>query len=237
MSLIKNPGRIAGSLYVLASIVGIFGLVYVPSKLIVDGNAAETGRNIAASETLFRLGISAHLMGEALFVFVALALYDLLKEVNGRQALYMLTLILIAIPIAFLNELNAIAALLLVRGAGFLGVFDQPQRNALAMFFLNVHGYGFDGAGIFWGLWLFPLGLLVYRSGFLPRILGIALIANGFAFPINSFTSLVLPQYEALVSRWTRPFHFGEQLFMLWLVIMGAVPKSQLSTASVARLS
>jgi hypothetical protein len=234
MSFTKNPGRFAGSLYVVASIVGIFGLVYVPSKLIVNGNAAETARNIAASETLFRLGISAHLIGEALFVFVALVLYDLLKAVNNRHALYMLTLILIAIPIAFLNELNAIAALVLVRGSDFLSVFDQPQRNALAMFFLKMHGYGFDIAGIFWGLWLFPLGLLVYRSRFLPRILGVALMVNCFAFPINSFTSLLLPHYEDLVSRWMRPFHFGEQVFMLWLLIMGAMPKPQSNTPYVA---
>jgi hypothetical protein len=225
MSFTKNPGRFAGLLYVLASIVGIFGLLYVPSKLIVNGNAVETARNIAASETLFRLGIAAHLIGEALFVFVALALYDLLKAVNHRNALYMLTLILVAIPIAFLNELNAIAATFLVRGSEFLSVFDQSQRDALAMLFLNVHGYGFDVAGIFWGLWLFPLGLLVYRSGFLPRILGVALMVNCFAFLINSLTSLVLPHYGGLVSGWMRPFHFGEQVFMLWLVIMGAKPK------------
>lgn len=231
MSFIKNPGRIAGLLYVLSSIVGIFGLIYVPSKLIVDGNAAETARNIAASETLFRLGIFAHLAGEALFVFVALALYHLLKPVNSRLALCMLTLILVAIPIAFLNELNALAALLLARGSEFLSAFDQSQRNALTMFFWNVHGYGFDIAGIFWGLWLFPLGLLVYRSGFIPRILGVLLMVNCFAFPINSFASLVLPHYDAVVSRWMRPFHFGEQIFMLWLLIMGAIPKPQVSSS------
>jgi len=84
----------------------------------------------------------------------------------------MLTLILVGVPIAFLNEVNAIAASLLARGSEFLSVFGQPQRDTLAMF-LNVHGYGFDVAGIFWGLWLFALGLLVYRSGFLPRILGV----------------------------------------------------------------
>jgi hypothetical protein len=128
-------------LYVLASIVGIFGLLYVPSKLIVAGNAVETARHIAASETLFRFGIAAHLIGEAMFVFVALALYDLLKAVNHRNALCMLTLILVAIPIAFLNELNAIAALVLVQGADFLSSFEQLRRDALAMFFLNVHGY------------------------------------------------------------------------------------------------
>jgi hypothetical protein len=234
MRFTKDPGRIAGLLYVLASIVGIFGLLYVPSKLIVSGNAVVTARNIAASETLFRLGIAAHLIGEALFVFVALALYDLLKAVNHRNALCMLTLILVAIPIAFLNELNAIGALVLLRGADFLSLFEQPQRDALAMLFLNVHGYGFDVAGIFWGLWLFPLGLLVYRSGFLPRILGVALMANCFAFLISSLTSLVLPHYEAIVHGWMRPFHFGEQAFMLWLLIMGAKPKPLASPAYCA---
>jgi hypothetical protein len=231
MNFIKNPGRLAGFLYVLASVVGIFGLLYVPSKLIVDGNAVATARNIAASETLYRLGIAAHLVGEALFVFVALALYDLLKPVNHRNALCMLTLILVAIPIAFLNELNAIAALVLVRGADFLSLFDQPQRDALAMVFLNVHGYGFDVAGIFWGLWLFPLGLLVYRSGFIPRILAVALMVNCVAFLISSLTSLVLPHYDSLVHGWMRPFHFGEQAFMLWLLIMGAKPKPLASPA------
>jgi hypothetical protein len=221
----KNPGRFAGLLYVLASLLGVFGLLYVPSKLIVYGNPAETAHRIAASEALFRLGIGSHLAGEALFVFVALALYDLLKPVNGRWASHMLILILLAIPIVFLNELNAIAALVLVRGSGFLPVFDPPQREALAMLFLNLRGYGFDLAGIFWGLWLFPLGLLVYRSGFMPRILGIALIVNCFAFPINSFTSLMLPSYEALVGAWMQPLHLGEPAFMLWLLIMGAKPK------------
>jgi hypothetical protein len=214
MRFTKNPGRIAGLLYVLASAVGIFGLLYVPSKLIVDGNAVETARNIAASETLFRLGIAAHLIGEALFVFVALALYDLLKAVNPRNALCMLTLILVAIPMAFLNELNAVAALSLVHGADFLSLFSQPQRDALAM--------------------LFPLGLLVYRSGFLPRILGVALMVNCFAFLITSLTSLVLPHYAALVHGWMRPFHFGEQVFMLWLLIMGAKPRPLASPASCA---
>jgi hypothetical protein len=237
MRFTKDSGRIAGLLYVIASIVGIFGLLYVPSKLIVSGNAVVTAHNIAASETLFRLGIAAHLIGEALFVFVALALYDLLKAVNHKNALCMLTLILVAIPIAFLNELNAIGTLVLVRGADFLSIFGPPQRDALAMLLLNVHGYGFDFAGIFWGLWLFPLGLLVYRSGFLPRILGVALMANCFAFLISSLTSLVLPHYETIVHGWMRPFHFGEQAFMLWLLIMGAKPQPLASPVYCARPS
>jgi len=232
MSFAKNPGRFAGLLYVVSSIFGVFGLLYVPSKLIVRGNATATAHNIAGSETLFRLGIAADLIGQALFILVALALYNLLKEVNRRHALTMLTLILVAAPIAFLNELNAIGALVMVRGADFLALFDKPQRDALAMLFLNLRSYGFDIAGILWGLWLFPLGLLVYRSGFLPRILGVLLMVNCFAFPINSFTRLLLPQYAHIVSRWTMPLMFGELLFMLWLVVMGA--KTAISTQQSA---
>jgi Domain of unknown function (DUF4386) len=225
MSFIKNPGRFAGLLYVLVSIPGVFALIYVPNKLIVHGNATATANNIAASETLFRLGIAAQLISQILFMWVALALYDLLKGVNRRHAAVMLTLIVVSIPIALLNELNAIAALILVRGADFLSVFDKPHREALAMLFINLHSQGFGIAGIFWGVWLFPLGVLVYRSGFIPRILGVLLMANCFSYVVNSFTSLILPQYANIVSRWMMPLGFGELLFMFWLLIMGARPK------------
>jgi len=217
------------------SVPGFFALIYVPSKLIVHGNATATANNIAASEMLFRLGIACNLISQAGFVFVALALYDLLKGVNQRQASVMVVLIVVSIPIAFLNELNAIAALVLVRGADFLSIFEKPQRDTLAMLFLNLHSYGFDVAGLFWGLWLFPLGLLVYRSGFLPRILGILLMLNGFTYPVNSLTSLLLPQYEHIVSQWMTPLSFGELLFMFWLLIKGANANSLVGPASTIR--
>lgn len=234
MNSTRNPGRFAGLLYVLISIPGIFALIYVPGKLIVQGNATATASNIAAHETLFRLGIAANLISQILFMWVALALYDLLKGVNRRQAALMLTLIVLPVPIVLLNELNAIAALILVRGADFLSIFEKPQRDSLAMLFLNLHSHGFDITAIFWGLWLFPLGLLVYRSGFIPRLLGVLLMLNGFTFPVNSFTSLLLPQYESIVSRWMKPLSFAELLFMFWLLIMGAKPKPLPGPASPA---
>lgn len=133
MSSTKDPGRFAGLLYLLTSIIGFFALGYVPGKLIVHGNAAATTNNISASQTLFRLGIAGELIGQAGFIFVALALYDLLKGVNWRHASLMVILIVVSVPIAFLNELNSFAALVLVRGADFLSIFDKPQRDALAM--------------------------------------------------------------------------------------------------------
>jgi Domain of unknown function (DUF4386) len=225
MSSTMNPGRFAGLLYVLVSIPGAFALIYVPSKLIVHGNATATASNIASSETLFRAGIAAELISQILFMWVALALYDLLKGVHQRHASLMLGLIVVSIPIALLNELNAIAALILVRGADFLSIVEKPQRDALAMLFLNLHSRGFVIAEIFWGLWLFPLGLLVYRSGFLPRTLGVLLMANCCTYVVNSFTFLLLPQYEHIVSRLMMPLGFGELLFMFWLLIKGANPK------------
>jgi hypothetical protein len=224
MNLTTNPGRFAGLLYVLASIAGFFAMGYVPGKLIVRENAAATAANILASETLFRLGIAAELIGQAGFIFVALGLYLLLKGVSRRQALLMVTLIVVSIPIAFLNELNSIAALILVRGANYLSVFDQLQRESLAMLFLNLHHHGFVVAELFWGLWLFPLALLVYRSRFLPRLLGVWLALAGFAWVILSLTGIVSPQSQDKLFIYAQPAFFGEIAFMLWLLIKGANP-------------
>jgi uncharacterized protein DUF4386 len=224
MTSAKNPGRFAGALYVLMSVVGFFAIGYVPAKLIVHGNAAATIHNIAAHETLFRLGIAAQLIGHAGFIFVSLALYDLLKSVNRRQASLMVVLIVLAVPIAFLNEVNSFAALLLIRGADFLTAFDQPQREALAMLFVNLHGRGLVTAELFWGLWLFPLGALVYRSRFLPRFLGVWLVLAGIAWVALSLTGILAPQYQTQLNRYAQPAFFGEIAFMFWLLIKGANP-------------
>ena len=220
----RNPGRFAGLLYLLVSIPGAFALLYVPGRLIVDGNATATAANIAASGTLFRFGIAVQLISQALFILVPLALYELLKGVSRRHATLMVILIVVAIPIAMLNELNAVAALALVRGADFLSTFEQPQREALAMLFLDLHAHGLDVAGIFWGLWLFPLGVLVYRSRFLPRFLGMWLGLAGVAYVTLSLTAILLPQYRDRVFVISQPATIGELAFMLWLVIKGASP-------------
>src|SRR5467141_4526178 len=232
MSFTKNPGRFAGLLYVLMSIPGFFSIVYVPSKLIVHGNATATANNISASETLFRLGIAAQLIGMAGFIFVALTLYDLLKGVNRRHASLMVTLIVVSVPIAFLNELNSIAALVLVRGADFLSIIEKPQRDALAMLFLNLHFYGFVVAEIFSGLWLLPLALLVYRSRFLPRFLGVWFAFTGFAWVVLSLTGVLSLQYYDKVFTFTQPAVFGELAFMFWLLIKGAKPPALDATAT-----
>jgi hypothetical protein len=208
----------------MGSIPGFFALLYVPSKLFVRGNPVATAHNIAAHELLFRGGIFASLIGQASFIIVALALYQLLKGVDRRYAASMVILITVPVPIAFVNELNSFAALLLARGSNLLSVVDESQRIAWMRFFLDLRGAGYDLAGIFWGLWLFPLGLLVYRSGFIPKLLGILLIAGCFAYLANSFASLVVPTLADVVARWMNPVQLVEMVFMLWLLIRGAVP-------------
>jgi hypothetical protein len=227
----RNPGRFAGLLYLLVSIPGAFALLYVPGRLIVDGNAMATAANIAASEWLFRLGIAVQLVSQALFILVALALYELLQGVSRRHAALMVILIVVAIPIAMLNELNAVAALALVRGADLLPTFAQPQREALAMVFLDLHAHGLDVAGIFWGLWLFPLGMLVYRSRFLPRFLGVWLGIAGVAYVTLSLTAILLPQYRDRVFVISQPATIGELAFMLWLAVKGARPPADATGA------
>lgn len=218
-----KAARVAGAIYLSLVATAPLRLIYIPSVLFVRGNATATANNIAAHESLFRLGIVADLLTGTIAIFVVLALYRLLNGVNQHHATLMVILGgLMVAPIYFLNALNDVAALLLVRGADFLSVFEKPQRDALAMLFLRLHHHGVVANEIFWGLWLFPFGVLVLRSGFLPRILGIWLILNGFAYLTTSLTGLLLPQYETLVSNIAFPALLGELAIMLWLLIKGA---------------
>jgi Domain of unknown function (DUF4386) len=222
MSSTRKTARFAGVLYFLMGIPAFFSLMYVPGKLIVRGDATATVANISASEWLFRLGIMSTLLSVVLFMFLALVLYRLFEEVNRQHSTILVILVLVQVPMAFLNEVSSLAALLLVRGAGFPAVFDKPKLDALAMLFLNLHHQGLVVSEIFWGLWLFPFGLLVYRSGFIPRILGAFLIVNGLAYLAISLTGLLAPRYYSAVFRAAFPALLGELAIQLWLVIVGA---------------
>ncbi len=222
MDSIKKQARFAGLLYLLASIPAPFGLIYVPNTLIVTGDATATADHVRASETLLRLGIASELIGSIVFIFVVLALYRLFKGVNEKQALAMAILILFSIPISLLNVINEIAALVLVSGANFLSVFEKGQLDALAYLFLRLHGQGFVVAGIFWGLWLFPFGILVIRSGFIPRFLGYLLFIAGFSYLVDSSTYLLVPSFGPLVSKFTGILGIAELPIILWLLIWGA---------------
>ncbi len=218
MNSVNKIARVAGLLYLSLVPLAYFGFPYGPSHLFVTGDAAITANNIMASESLFRLSIVVNLLGAIVNVFVVLVLYRLLKPVNKNMASLMVVFLLLSVPIAMLNELNHIAVLLLLSDANYLTPFTASQLQALVPLFHDLHNYGLSIAQVFWGLWLFPMGYLVFRSGFLPRILGILLIIGCFGWLTESFAAFLLPHYGVKIGVFTG---LGEVLFPLWLVIKG----------------
>jgi hypothetical protein len=220
-----NPGRVAGLWYLLLIVIGPLRLIYIPSRLFVDGNATATVNNIAAHEWLFRFGIVGDLVCGVILIFLGLAFYRLFMGVDQNLAVLVVIFggVMPAL-IIFVGVVSDAAALMVVRGGDFLTAFDKPQRDALAMLFLNLRDHQNTAAEILWGVWLLPLAVLVYRSRFLPRFLGVWLAIGGFAYVILSLTGELLPQYQDRVFTYSQPAFFGELAIMLWLVIKGAKP-------------
>jgi uncharacterized protein DUF4386 len=228
MSPTRNPGRVVGLWYLLLVLLGPLRLIYIPSKLFVEGNAAATASNIAAHQWLFRFGTLSDVLGAVVLIFLVLAFYRLFKGVD--QQLAVLLVIVGGVMPAVLTLVTAGidgAALTVARGDDFLSVFDKPQRDALVVLFLRYNHQQIVAAEILWGLWLFPMGALVYRSGFLPRFLGVWLIINGVAYVVLCVTGILLPEYQDKVFLYSQPALFGELAIMLWLVIKGANPAAQ----------
>jgi hypothetical protein len=225
MSATRNPGRVAGLWYLLLVLIGPLRLIYIPSKLFVRGNAAATSANIAAHEWLFRFGIVSDLVGGIVLIGLVLAFYRLFRGVD--QNLAVMVMIFGGVMPALLDYVSAVfdsAALMIARGEAFLSVFDKPQRDALVMLGVKLGEHLNTAAEMLWGVWLLPLAVLVYRSRFLPRFLGVWLAINGVAYVILCLTGELLPQVQGKVFAWGQPAFFGEVAIMLWLVIRGARP-------------
>jgi Domain of unknown function (DUF4386) len=217
----KRDARIAGWLYFLFAAPGPFCLLYVPGKIIVRGDAAATAANVLAHETLLRMGVVIWLFGLAIWIVMALALYRLFNGVSKALASLLVIFVAISVGIGFLNELNNLAAILVLRGNEFPGILTLPQREALAMLFLRLHGQGNAVNEMFWGLWLLPFGLLIVRSHFIPRLLGIWLLLDGFAWMGLSMVALLAPNYSDLAFKVAQPAVFAELAVMLWLMTIG----------------
>jgi len=217
-----KAARVAGAVYLSMVLTAPFSLIYIPGKLIVRGDPTATAANILAHETLFRLAIFTELVGQVIFICLGIALYRLFSNVSKNWALLLVGFVLVSAAVCFLNTLNNIAALVLFRGGEFLSVFDTAQRNALGMLFIRLHSQGIFMSEIFWGVWLFPFGLLVFRSGFLPRFIGVWLIINCFGYVALSVIALFFQPYYNTAFKVLQPVFFGELAIMLWLLIKGA---------------
>lgn len=222
----KKNARIAGVLYLLIAITGGFGIMYAPSSIIVSDDATATANNLINSEFIYSLSILSNLISQALTIFLVLTLSRLFKDINPKLTKYMLTFVLVAVPISFINVLNLFAAQMFVGGAEFLEVFETNQLNSLALVFLRIYEFGIAVVGVFWGLWLFPFGMLIIKSKFIPKIIGIFLVVGCFAYLIDSFVSILLPEYKASVSAIIMiPLAIGEFSTILWLLIKGVKEK------------
>jgi hypothetical protein len=222
---LKKTARVAGFLY-LAYFVAFFladnGVHSTAVGLAVGfEDTAAIAHNIMASEWLFRIGFTSFLLAAVFFLLSAWALYVLLKPVNKGLALLFVLLNLGGVAVKCTSLLSEFAAMLLLSGADYLKVFQADQLQALAILFLNLYKNGFMIAQIFFGAWLLPLGYLVYKSGFLPRILGILLIIDFFAILIWFFQFFLFPGYEVISILCLAESFIAEASLCLWLVIKG----------------
>jgi len=220
-----NPGRIAGFWYLLLILIGPLRLIYIPDKLIEHNNAVATVNNIAAHEWLFRFGMISELVGAMLLVILVLAFYRLFATVDKHLAVLVVIFGgVMPATIYFVNVVTDSAALMIVRGADFLSVFDKFQQDALVLLLLRLHSLQFTATLILAGAWLFPLGTLVYRSRIVPRFLGVWLLIAGWCWLILGLTAYLFPQYQDREFAFFQPAFFGEIALTLWLVIKGAKP-------------
>lgn len=218
---LKKRARLAGFLYFILVITGIYGIFFISSQTIVQGDAGATAKNVLANEFLFRTGIINDLISNTIFVLLVLVLYRMFKQVNEHQAKLMVALVLVQIPAVFIMEALNITSLVIFKGE-ILQTFELNQRQDLAILFLRINDYGTLTLEMFWELWLLPFGLLVYKSGFIPRIFGILLIIAGIAYVNGSFVALLFPSYSAFVNQPTLLLvAIGEISITLWLLIKG----------------
>jgi hypothetical protein len=210
--------KIAGLLYLLVIIFGVFSEVYVSQRFIVSGDPVATSQNIIASVLLYRVGFVADLIHHTCFFLVSIALYMLFREVNKSQALVMMLFGVASVPIMMLNMLNQYIPLILLSGADYLTVFSTPQLQALSMLFLDFHSYGYYIAGIFSGLYMIPLGYLVSKSGNIPKNIGMLVKCGGIGYLINVFTLFLFPRFEVFSYLGLAVSVIAELTLIYWLL-------------------
>lgn len=207
-------------LYPIWAIVGMFSIMYVPSVVLVPGDALATAAKLMEHATLYRVGIIGNLLTQLLLIGAALALYRLFKPVSKTHALLVVVFGLVGVPIDMLSTLGRVAALTLASGAEYLTVFSPEQLHGLMLFIMDMQVQGMLIASVFWGLWLFPLGYLVYTSGYFPKILGWLVIVAGWGYLLAAIIEFIAPQWTLALSV-LEVLTIGELVYMLWFIFKG----------------
>ncbi len=225
---LRKTARLAGVLYFILGLLGFYSIMYVPKQFFVREDSVATANNILENEFLFRTGIASHLISVTTFLVMVLVLYKLLRHVQEHLAKLMVALVAVQVPVIFLLETCKMISLRLLKEEG-MHALELGQLQDLSMILIKFHGSGIMLVEIFWGLWLIPFGLLVYKSGFIPRALGVLLIIAGIGYTIDSLTYILFPDYRPF-TMWPA-FIFsglGELSTILWFLIIGVKSKTQI---------
>jgi len=231
----KRLARIAGSLYLVVAVLGGFAELVVRADLVERGNPAATAQNIRTSATLFRLGFVADLVQATFFLFTAMALYLLLRHVDTLVAQAMVVLVAVAVAIICLNLLHQLTALSIATGDDYRSTFGPVGSDRLTMLFVDMHHDGYLIAQMFFGLWLVPLGYLVVRSGFLPKVLGVLLALGGVAYVVDLLARFLAPDVGEAISPYVLVPVYSEVVFVAYLLVKGVREPERSSIGDLAR--
>ncbi len=223
MTARQRTGRMVGALYFGMAAFAALDIQVFPGRFIVAGDAAATAARIASDPLLYRLWTVTTLLAGVCAIYLAVALYRFFQDVDRGQAQVLAAMVLVQIPMWFALALTHLVPLVLLNGGSTWSVFDKAQLEALALGSLSLFGRGVNSMSAYWGLWLLPFALLVYRSRFVPRLLGIFLFVAAFAYVISAATYFVFPAWHKTVFWAAAPLYgLGEIGITSWLMIRGA---------------
>ena len=214
--------RIGGALYLIIIVLGIFEEAFVRDRLIVSGNAAATAANLRSMESLWRLGIASEFLLLICALALLLILFGLLRPVSRDLALLAVFFNLVSLAVEAAITLNLVVALFPLGDAAYLKAFAPEQLYAMAMLAIRSHSYGFGVALIFFGCFCLIIGYLIFRSGYLPKAIGVLMQIAGLSYLTDSFTLLLAPNFASRIfPAILIPAFVGESSFCLWLLIKG----------------
>lgn len=220
MSINTRTARIAGLLWLLMFIFGPIAQI-VRSQLFISGEMSITAQNIMANGFMFRLGFVSDLIMMILFLFLPLVLYKLFYHVDKNLSILMVIFVVVSIPINMLNLLNEFSAFHVLNNVEYLNVFNANQLMAKSMLFYDMYLQGYEIANVFFALWLVPLGILVYKSKFIPKIIGILLVIGGCSLFLEVFIYFLFPGYESVNMILLIPQTLSEFVFLIWVLVKG----------------
>jgi hypothetical protein len=235
MAITRAVARQTTLMYLLMGLPAVPTLMYLPRAFVVSGDAAVTAQRITDGGSLYRLIVLGGLISAVGFLLLAWCLYHLFENVDRKQARLLVMFVLVSVALGVADVVVLSVPLLLQSGASYLAVLGKTQLDALTLGTFDMRNHLLGISETFWGLWLLPFGLLVIKSGFIPKVIGVLLIMGCFAWLTLSVISIVAPHahlVESLVFPLTAP---GELSILGWLIVKSLTPKQTEAQLAYAR--